>query len=163
MKTWFVGVACLVSVAAGRSAQAVELTIPPAVANTPAYQAETARNRELFAGFLKMFYVQHDVRKAFATYVSQEYIQHHPGMADGPEAAVGSLAPLFARSTTRTEVRQVLADGDRTIVEMVGHQGPKDPGVVVINIFRWKNGKIVEHWDVTQAISGLTPSGHTPY
>ena len=63
-----------------------------------------------------------------------------------------AYGPIFSRAATRIEVQQILVDGDRATVQMVGHMGPDDPGSNVINIFRLKDGKIVEHWDVTEAI-----------
>ncbi|CAN5554211.1 hypothetical protein BH09PSE4_BH09PSE4_21100 [soil metagenome] len=127
------------------------------------YAAETARTRALTYAFLDQLYGKMDLRGAFMKYVDPGYIQHHPGMADGRDAAIASLEPLFRNPNTRISVKQVLVDGDRIAVEIVGHMSPEDPGSVVINIFKWKNGKIIEHWDVTQAITGDTPSGHKPY
>jgi predicted SnoaL-like aldol condensation-catalyzing enzyme len=32
---------------------------------------------------------------------------------------------------------------------------PNDPGMAVVDIFRVESGKIVEHWDVMQAVPAL--------
>lgn len=132
-------------------------------ASTPAYVARTAQTRRLSAEFLDLLYAKMDVRAAFTKFVAPAYIQHNPGMVDGRDAAIRALEPLFRNPDTRISVKQVLVDGDRTVVEIVGQKSPQDAGSVVMNIFRWEGDKIVEHWDVTQAITGSTPSGHPPY
>lgn len=141
-------------------APAAEVATPPSTAASPAYAAETARNRAIIYDFVAILYGRMDFRRAFEKYVSPEtYLQHHPGMPDGRDAAMKVYGPIFAAPGTRIEVKQILVDGDRATVHMVGHRSPDDPGANVINIFRLKDGKIVEHWDVTEPIGAALPSG----
>jgi hypothetical protein len=42
------------------------------------------------------FYVDRDVTRAFAVVVHEDYRQHNPAIPDGRDAAVATLAPMFA-------------------------------------------------------------------
>jgi predicted SnoaL-like aldol condensation-catalyzing enzyme len=118
-----------------------------------AHQALTEHNRALFTAFLDSFYGKKEFRMAMEKYVSADhYTQHHPGLPDGRDAAIRTYEPIFRDPNTRIEVQQVLVDGDLAVVHMIGHRSPTDPGSRVINIFRFENDKIVEHWDSTEPL-----------
>lgn len=135
--------------------------VTPAEAVTPAYQMRTALNREAFLDFVHLYYGQHEIRPAFEKYVARDYVQHNPEIADGRDAAIAWLEKKMARSTVRMDVRRVLVDGDYAVVHLLASQGPDDPGHAIMNIFRLQDGKIVEHWDVTQPVPANTASGNS--
>ena len=85
------------------------------------------------------------------------YIQHNLGAADGLEGFAGLLAALPKGSALVNTIR-VFEDGD----EVFAHTdydffGPK----IGFDVFRFRDGKIVEHWDNLQETAGPNPSGHT--
>ncbi|EMY46352.1 nuclear transport factor 2 family protein, partial [Glaesserella parasuis] len=62
--------------------------------------------------------------------------------------------------TSRATVKRVLADGDLVALHVHSQLNEKDKGESVVDIFRFdENGKIVEHWDVIQAVPEKTESG----
>ena len=144
----------LVSVSAPISAFAT-----PGEAATPAYQARTARNRAAFLDFVRLYYGERKVREAFDRYVAVDYQQHNPNIADGREAAVAWLLKMTTGSTVRMDIRRITVDGDYAVVHLHASQGPADPGHVIMNLFRLRDGIIQEHWDVTQAVPATTASG----
>ena len=87
-----------------------------------------------------------------------QYIQHNPLTKEGN---IG-LAELFARlakTEPKVEIVRVFEDGDFVF----GHTD-YDFNVVEVGfeVFRFENGKIVEHWDNLQAkAEHPNPSGHT--
>lgn len=125
----------------------------------PDYIATTARNREAFLEFIRLYYYEKKIREAFELYVSPDYMQHNPAVVDGREAAIAHLEGLLARSTASMDVRRVIVDGDYAAVHLIGRQGPEDPGHALMNFFRMEDGIIVEHWDVAQKIPAQTASG----
>ena len=131
----------------------------PEVAATPAYQARTARNRAAFLDFVRLYYGERKVREAFDRYVAVDYQQHNPNIADGREAAVAWLLKMTTGSTVRMDIRRITVDGDYAVVHLHASQGPSDPGHVIMNLFRLRDGIIQEHWDVTQAVPATTASG----
>jgi predicted SnoaL-like aldol condensation-catalyzing enzyme len=102
--------------------------------------------------------------KAIA-YISQEkYIQHNQAVADGLEgfgAAMGVLAELAANDPSmapKSYTVRVFEDGDFVFAHTeYNFFGPK----IGIDIFRFENGLIVEHWDNLQEIAEETASGRT--
>lgn len=123
------------------------------------YAWRTARNREAFLDFVRLYYDEMRVREAFERYVDENYIQHNPAVVDGREAAITHLEGLLARPTVSMDVRRVLVDGDYAVAHLIGRQGPEDPGHALMNIFRMEDGIIMEHWDVAQPIPPVTASG----
>lgn len=86
-------------------------------------------------------------------YMGDYYTQHNPLAADGPEGLKAFLEFASANlADYRTEFKRVLCDGDFVVVHAHAKANPEDRGSAVMDIFRLENGKVVEHWDVIQAI-----------
>ncbi|WP_395397830.1 nuclear transport factor 2 family protein [Novosphingobium sp. BL-8A] len=129
-------------------------------ARTP--ETLTARNRAVVTDFARLFYTQRKVRAAFERYVAADYIQHNPGILDGREAAIAMLEPKFSAPGASFDVKRILVDGDMAMIHLRGRPSPDNPGGAVADIYRLKDGKIVEHWDVLQPIQTQTVNPH-PY
>lgn len=97
-------------------------------------------------------------KKAIEDYVSSEkYIQHNLNFGDGREGLLGSLDYLKDIGT-KVKVIRVISEGDLVAVHSeYDLNGPK----AIIDIFRFENGKIVEHWDNIQGLVKETANGHT--
>ena len=108
--------------------------------------------RAMIEDFVDLFYVRRLPRVAFAKHVSADYVQHSPGLTDGPEAALRMLDVLFGREEARFEVKRILVDAPFAVVHLHGRPDPALPGVAVADFYRVENGKIVEHWDVIQPV-----------
>ena len=85
------------------------------------------------------------------------YIQHNPQTHEGSEG----LAVLFARlSKTNPRVRfiRVFEDGDFAFAH---NEYDFSTLRAAFEVFRFENGKAVEHWDNIQKMRGPNPSGRT--
>lgn len=120
--------------------------------------AETIDNRAIVRDFVERFYVKRDVAGAFAAHVAPAYVQHNPGLPDGPAAAVEALGPMFSAPGSRFDVKHMLVDRDLTLVHLFGQGKPGTAGAAVADIYRLEGGKIVEHWDVLQPVEPGTDS-----
>lgn len=114
--------------------------------------SETERNRTVVTDFVRLFYEQKDVRAAFEKHVAADYIQHNPNIVDGRDAAIAALAPKFSARGARFTIQRIVVDGEFAVVHLHGQPDPRSPGGAVADIYRLKQGKIVEHWDVLQPI-----------
>ena len=117
-------------------------------------------NRAVFERFVDLFYTQKRVREAFDYLVADNYVQHNPTIQDGPEAAIIALTPKFDGSPdNRFEVQRILVDGDLAMVH-VRASGPGRPDAAVADLYRFEDGRIVEHWDVLQPVPGGAVHDH---
>lgn len=87
-----------------------------------------------------------------------KYIQHNLAVADGL-AGVGALLKSLPKGTTKVDTVRAFQDGDFVFTHTdYDFFGPK----VGFDIFRFEDGRIVEHWDNLQEKAAKpSPSGHT--
>jgi predicted SnoaL-like aldol condensation-catalyzing enzyme len=86
-----------------------------------------------------------------------KYIQHNLGAADGL-AGFGALLQALPPESARVNTVRVFEDGDYVFAHTdYNFFGPK----IGFDIFRFENGRIVEHWDNLQETTGPNPNGQT--
>lgn len=108
---------------------------------------------QLAVRLLDMAFNDRKVKDAFDRYVGPPYTQHNPQVPDGIAGALAGVPGLLqAMPNLRYDVKRVLVDGDLVAVHSHLTNGPADPGTAVVDIFRIKDGKAVEHWDVLQPV-----------
>jgi predicted SnoaL-like aldol condensation-catalyzing enzyme len=117
-------------------------------------------NRAIITEFARLFYTERDVAGAFDKYVTPDYIQHNPGLADGREAAVAALAPMFADRVKTFTIKRIVVDGDMAVIHVHVRPTPESRGAAVFDMYRLKNGKITEHWDAIQPVPAKSRNPH---
>jgi len=115
--------------------------------------------RAIVTEFARIFYTERDPRTAFARFVAPDYIQHNPGLPDGPAAAVEGLEPKFQAEGARFEVQRILVDGDLAVVHLKASR-PGAPDTAVADFYRIRDGRLVEHWDVLQPVPPMSANDH---
>jgi predicted SnoaL-like aldol condensation-catalyzing enzyme len=86
-----------------------------------------------------------------------KYIQHNLGVADGL-AGFTALLKQLPPDSARAHIMRVFQDGAYVFTHSAYNLfGPK----IGFDIFRFEQGKIVEHWDNQQTTAKPNPSGHT--
>ena len=89
------------------------------------------------------------------------YIQHNPGAATGSQGLKDMLDRAKIKyPKAEHRVKRMLVDGDLVAahVHVIFHPG--DEGFAVVDIFRIAHGKIAEHWDVMQPITGSSKNNN---
>jgi predicted SnoaL-like aldol condensation-catalyzing enzyme len=96
--------------------------------------------------------------KPLACINPDKYIQHNLAVGDGL-AGVMTLFQSLPKGSTKVNTVRVFEDGDFVFAHTeYNFFGPK----VGFDIFRFDDGKIVEHWDnLQEAAAKPNPSGHT--
>ena len=114
-------------------------------------QAQDAKR--IVLDFLDLALVQRQVGRAAERFLSAEYKQHNPQTSDGPEAFVGLITSLFTQAPQASfDLKRAIAEDDLVVVHYHFKVTPDDLGQAVVDIFRVRDGHIVEHWDVTQPV-----------
>lgn len=119
-----------------------------------------AENRRNVEAFLDLINNQHRVREAFERHAAADYIQHNPACANGLEDAIALIEGLIATPGFHATVKRMVAQGDLVAAHMHIDLGEGRPGMAVMDMWRLKDGKLAEHWDVIQEIPAQTVSGN---
>ncbi|MEV4992460.1 nuclear transport factor 2 family protein [Streptomyces niveus] len=85
---------------------------------------------------------------AIDRYWAEPYIQHSPQMPNGLDTLRDAVPRLEGFSW---EPQRIAAQGDLVFTHSIVHGWAPNP-VVIVDIYRLDNERIVEHWDVVQDI-----------
>jgi predicted SnoaL-like aldol condensation-catalyzing enzyme len=115
-------------------------------------------NKDVIIKFYNALFISHDL-SAIDKYIDEKvYIQHNPTVADGREAFKTAAKSWFAGRPTKSNVVIERASAEGDLVWL--HVRDVDNNQAVVDIFRLDAGKIVEHWDVIQAIPAPAHTAH---
>ena len=95
---------------------------------------------------------------------AKNYIQHSPHVADGRDAVLSLFAKRFKNNPDiTTSVKRTASEGDLVWIHQHVKRTPEDLGRAVINIFRMKDGKFAEHWNLGQAVPEKSKNNNTMF
>jgi predicted SnoaL-like aldol condensation-catalyzing enzyme len=117
-------------------------------------------NKKLVEHFFYTFYNDKDVEKSRAMMLP-DFINHHPGSGTGAEATLKAVnTHLFGKYPQfRVFIKRIAAEGDLVWIQCYTQNTPDDRGNMSMDIFRVRDGKIAEHWDIIEAVpDGIDPA-----
>lgn len=115
---------------------------------------ELEKNKSNAQAFYDLMFNQCKPREAIEQFVGDEYTQHNPHVGDGKEAFIEYFERMASEYPGKiTHFIRAVAEDDLVVLHC--HQKwPGDQDYAGIDIFRFdKQGKIIEHWDVLQAVN----------
>lgn len=112
-------------------------------------EAEEEKNKKRAVKYLNSAFNQGELPKALKEFAYPEYVQHNPMIPDGIKPLIGA-SESGKLSNHCYDIKYVLAQNDLVVVYSKLTEGEKINAV--IDIFRIRDGKMVEHWDVVQAV-----------
>lgn len=123
---------------------------------TDSAKDQLERNKKTVLAFYDLAANRSKPREAIEKYAGDTYIQHNPEVADGKESFIAYFEKQAKDyPTKRFEFRRVLAEGNFVVVHTwsIFPELWRNKEWAGIDIFRLdERGKIVEHWDVLQAV-----------
>lgn len=139
----------------------VPLTQPPA--NPRTVSAAQDANLALVLEFYDRFFNRHETIEA-AKVIDDRYRQHNPEVPDGKAPFVDYFTGFFEENPhSHALVVRSAANDDLVWLHVHSTNGHADPGQAVVDIFRVKDGKIVEHWDVIQSVPEKASNENTMF
>jgi predicted SnoaL-like aldol condensation-catalyzing enzyme len=126
------------------------------MASTTRNQLEA--NKKLVADFYQEVFGDKNI-EAIDKYIGDTYIQHNPVLADGKDVLKHALTQWFKNAPKeKIDIHHLSAEGDLVYIHTKAvHEGKVSS---IIDIFRLENNKIVEHWDVIQAVPEKSANPH---
>lgn len=113
------------------------------------------------------FFDQLMVRKDLAaidTYVGPEYHQHHPDTPDGVAGVKEGLGAYFEQFPQLSVTpKRIIAEGDLVAVHSHYVDTPGHRGRAVLELFRVRDAKIVEHWAAVQDVPETSANDNTMF
>jgi predicted SnoaL-like aldol condensation-catalyzing enzyme len=92
-------------------------------------------------------------RKAFAAFVAENFIHHNAyfkGDAESLMLAMEENAKAFPG--TEVNIQRIIEEKSLVAVHSHIRLSAKEPGLAIMHIFRFENGKIAELWDFGQPV-----------
>jgi predicted SnoaL-like aldol condensation-catalyzing enzyme len=106
--------------------------------------------------------------EAVEKYIADDFIEHDPMIESGDKAGFVKFlldngwnelgGPDYKFFTDR-----VVAQGEWVVTHMHVTEGPDDPVLVFMDIYRVQGGKLVEHWHVRQEEPRTSENPHPMY
>jgi predicted SnoaL-like aldol condensation-catalyzing enzyme len=109
-------------------------------------------HKESALGFLNSV-ASGQVREAYELYVGPGFKHHNPYFRGDAASLKEGMAQNARKNPNKVlEIQTAIEEGDRVAVFSRVRQEPKDKGGAVVHIFRFNDGRIVEFWDIGQAV-----------
>jgi predicted SnoaL-like aldol condensation-catalyzing enzyme len=94
--------------------------------------------------------------------ISDNYIQHSPMVKPGKAGLMEALKMMQQMPKPATAARpfmRLIAEGDYVVTNLSFEFGGKQ--MVVVDVFRFQDGQVIEHWDAVQNQPETTLNGHS--
>ena len=108
--------------------------------------------KSIVTSFFQKFFNEHDL-SVVDHYLSPDYIQHDWDVPPGRDGFRDYFEQVFQRFPQfHVDVRHVIVDGDMVAVHGYGVTDPGKIEVLVVDIYRMKDGQLAEHWGTVQSL-----------
>jgi len=115
-------------------------------------RSDAATNRGHLEAFYQLAFVDKRYAEAADRYFGDRYVQHNSFVPDGVDGFKAHFSdPGHARPSYRQQALRFIVDDDFGVVHewlRPNADDPADLGVMIVDLFRFDQGLIVEHWDV---------------
>jgi predicted SnoaL-like aldol condensation-catalyzing enzyme len=162
---WLAAVACFAT--ACNSASGTSGGDPAASSTTSAAARSASDSEERNKALVLRLYSEafnKDKTDVVKELVATDYVQHDKAVPGGADGQIKQFKDVKAKIPGAVAtVKHVAADGDLVAVHWHASATPANEatGQAKADLFRVDNGKLVEHWGITQTVPAKTASGNS--
>ena len=101
---------------------------------------------------------------AVERYFAADFVEHSPDVAQGKAARIEherTRAEARRAAGEKSVIARTIADGDLVLTHGRVTTSADPRGVARLDLYRVRDAKIVEHWDVVQPIPAFSVAGHS--
>jgi predicted SnoaL-like aldol condensation-catalyzing enzyme len=104
--------------------------------------------------FYKLALERFQPKDAFERYAASDFVEHSADIAGGTRQAASAFLEDLIRKFPAPKWKVVRSAAEGPIVFLHVHvtPAPGERGAAIVEIFRVREGKIAEHWDVIQPV-----------
>lgn len=127
-------------------------------------QDKIALNKKNAMAFYDMAFNECEPEKAVELFVGEEFTQHNAQINDGKEAFIEYFTRIAAEFPGKqVAFKRAIAEDNMAVLHC--HQiWPGDQEYATVEIFRFDDsGKIIEHWNVMQAVPAQSLNENTVF
>ena len=161
----FAGPAC------AQSAQpSIPVNPPQTEAERKAFATDDKSPVAVVNAFNQLAFFDHHPVEAMKRFLSDDYIERSPDFArDGYASDKAALIAFFTTrgwqqgATMKDTIYQVIAQGDRVVAFHKVTMSDQDRGTAFVDIFRVRDGLLVEHWAIGEPIPANISARHSMF
>jgi predicted SnoaL-like aldol condensation-catalyzing enzyme len=139
---------------------ALNLSCSKTISTKKQIMQQEAINKSIIRDFYRRAVSQGDLDFA-KTIISDDYIQHSPMVKPGKEGLLEALAYMKQMpkpASTSAPFLRLIAEGDYVVTNMSFGWGDKQK--VVVDLFKFRDGQVTEHWDAIEDQPETTRNGN---
>ncbi|HWW65090.1 MAG TPA: nuclear transport factor 2 family protein [Sphingomonadaceae bacterium] len=166
MRGWVHALCVIAGIAAPISLEAWTTSAhgPRNKAHYAAVEAESMTPKEVVLAFDRLAFDDHKPVEAIMKYVAPDYVDHDPTVKGDRQSAIDYLEKHdWSKGGPQRTIKHVIAEGDLVVLHHHLVRQPGTKGLVAVDIFRVKDGKLAEHWDALQPIPDTSINTHGPF
>jgi predicted SnoaL-like aldol condensation-catalyzing enzyme len=127
-------------------------------AATQASQAQMTP-RQVVEAFQKLAFEEYKPVEAIMKYISPNVVEHDPTIPSTRDAIIAYMKDRdWTKGGPKSDIKRIISEGEYVVVHHHLTRKPGEIGIAAVDIFRVKDGLIIEHWDVLQPIPVDSPN-----
>lgn len=104
------------------------------------------------------------IREAYDAHIHQDFTHHNQYMKGDRQTLMDGMLENEENFPHKTfEVKRLVEEGDIVVAHSALELGANMPPMTAVHIMRFRDGKIVEMWDIAQQLQADSPNGNGPF
>jgi len=110
-------------------------------------------NKKEIAQDLLSLFARGESRKAFELYAAKDLKHHNPYFKGDADSLMMAMEEDDKRNPGKVfDIHRAIEEGDLVAVHSHIRENTDEPGLAVVHILRFEGVKVVEFWDIAQAV-----------